>query len=82
MIKADLENKGTIAVTGSQDVILTEYTILTRVVLNQLAEDHGPEKALNILAGLGQIAAKDIDELGGNLKSMYNDIEEVFHNEI
>ena len=82
MIKADLENRGTIAVTGSTDVILTEYTILTRVVLNQLKGDHGTEKAMNILAGLGKIAASDIDELGGDLKNIYDSIDEVFHNEI
>ena len=82
MIKADLENKGTIAVTGSTDVILTEYTILTRVVLNQMQTDYGTEKAMALLAGLGQIAASDIDELGGNLKKIYNEVEEVFKNEL
>ena len=81
MITADMEN-GIIKITGYNDILLTEYTIITRVLLNQLTEDLNKESAFNVLAGLGQIAAKDITKLGGDVENIYKAIEEVYKNEL
>lgn len=81
MINADME-KGIIKITGYNDILLTEYTMITRVVLHQLKEDLNEEAAFKILANLGQIAAKDIDQLGGDVENIYKAIEEVYKNEV
>lgn len=81
MITADME-KGIIKITGYNDILLTEYTLVTRVLLNQLTEDLNKEAAFKVLAGLGQIAAKNIDKLGGDIEEMYESIEEVYKNEL
>ena len=81
MISVDME-KGLVKITGYNDIILTEYTMATRVLLNQLADDINEEAAFKILAGLGQIAAKDITKLGGDIEEMYKSIEEVYKNEL
>jgi len=81
MIVADLSNKGMIKVAGTTDEILTEYTVVTRVILNQLTSDFNKEKAFNILATIGQLAAEDIDNVHADIDKIYKTINEVYHEE-
>lgn len=66
---------------GPMDHILCEYTLLTRVILRELKEQFGEQTANEILAGLGKIAVKDVNEVH-NVTSMFDEVQEVFDNEV
>ena len=80
MIKIDC-NKGELACRGPLENILFEYTLLTRTILKEMQEQFGEEVANELFAGLGQIAAKNIDEVN-NPTDILKDINEVFPDEV
>lgn len=80
MIKVDC-NKGELACRGPLDSILFEYTLLTRTILKEMREQFGEEMANELFAGLGQIAAKNVDDLH-DVKNIIDEIDEVFPDEI
>ena len=86
MIHADTEKTGVINISGAVDIILTEYTVLTRLVMHQLKRDFGEDKAFEIVGKIGQVAARDIDQISGDIAKIQDNIidvlEEVFKNEI
>lgn len=76
MIKADSE-KGVYALNGPFDDILFEYTIVTKIIINQLTEMKDEEFALTMLAKLGQIAANNAKDLPKSAQNIYDTVEEV-----
>lgn len=62
MIKAEFEHEGMLSINGAQDVILTEYTVITQVILKQLIRNFGKETAFEMLATVGKIAVKHIEK--------------------
>ena len=80
MIKVDC-NKGELTLRGPLESLLFEYTLLTRTVLKEMREQFGEEMANELFAGLGQIAAKNIDEVH-NPTDILKDINEVFPDEV
>ena len=86
MLKVDLEKTGEVRLAGPIDDILTEYAVMTHTLLYQLNVEHGQEKAFLILAKIGQIAAKDLDQLALKIQETYDEIyeimDEVMKNEI
>ena len=86
MLKVDLQKTGEVRLSGSIDDILTEYTIVTHTLLYQLNLEHGQEKAFLILAKIGQIAARNLDQLKLEVQETYDEIyemmDEVMKNEI
>lgn len=64
MISVNLTT-GKIALTGSMDIMLTEYTALTTILLSQLKSLTDLETAFDITTLIGNLAAEDMDkELG------------------
>ena len=80
MIKID-STQGELNCNGPLDHLLCEYTLLTRVILKALKSNFGEELANKILAELGRIAVKDVDEVH-NVTKLYEDVDEVLDNEI
>ena len=77
MLKVDLQKTGEVRLSGSIDDILTEYTIVTHTLLYQLNLEHGQEKAFLILAKIGQIAARNLDQLKLEVQETYDEIYEM-----
>lgn len=75
MIKIDSSN-GELQARGHFDTILCEWTLLTRVIIKEVKEQFPEEVANELIAGLGQIAAKNPDEVH-NVTKLFNEIEEV-----
>lgn len=80
MIKIN-STKGELNCRGPLDLILFEYTLLTRVILKEMREQFGEKTANELFAGLGQIAAKNVNDLH-DVKSMMDEIDEVFPDEV
>lgn len=80
MIKVNAKN-GELNCRGPLENILFEYTLLTRVLLKEMREQFGEEIANKLLAGLGQIAAKNVNEVF-NVENIMDEIEEVFPDEV
>ncbi len=79
MIKADLK-KGILQGRGALDEMLTEYTLLTRMVLHELTSLTNEETAFKIVAELGKIAVNSEDITDGN--NTFDNVIEVLDNEI
>lgn len=77
MLKVDLQKTGEIRLSGSIDDILTEYTIVTHTLLYQLNLEHGQENAFLILAKIGQIAARDLDQIKLEVQETYDEVYEM-----
>lgn len=73
--------KGELNCRGPMDDILCEYTLLTRVILRELKSEFGEETANTILAGLGKIAVKDIDEVH-QVSNLFKEVDEVLNDEV
>lgn len=76
MIKAAIENEGVILINGEHDVILTEYTVLTQIVLKQLIRIHGKEEAFEMLAELGKLAVMHLEEENPGVEKIRREIIE------
>ena len=82
MIQAELDKNGVIKLTGELDLLLTEYTLITRIILHQLSVDHDKETAFKILAGIGQVAASNMEKLGGDVEGVYTELMKVLKDEL
>ena len=76
MIKIDSKN-GEMQARGPFDLILCEWTLLTRIILKELREQFPEDIANELFAGLGQIAAEEPSEVR-NVTKMFDKIEETF----
>lgn len=76
MIKVDSKN-GEFQARGPFDLILCEWTLLTRIIFKEMKEQFPEETANKLFAGLGMIAAKDTNEIR-NVTSMFDEIMKAF----
>lgn len=82
MIKADLEKSGMIQFSGDMELLLVEYTIITRVMLHNIKEQKNEETAFKLLAIIGKIAAEDLEQLGGDPEKILDRLIEGLKNDI
>ncbi len=82
MIKADLEKSGMIQFSGDMELLLVEYTIITRVMLHNIKEQKNEETAFKLLAIIGKVAAEDLEQLGGDPEKLLNKLIEGLKNDI
>lgn len=80
MIKVKMHD-GEVICNGSIDEILMEYTVLTKLLLKQISELTNEEKAFNILAKLGQIAADGYNK-STNYEKIWKEIDKVLTDEM
>ena len=73
--------KGEFKCIGPMDDILIEFTITIRAILKQLEEMKDKEAAYKMLARLGQIAAKDLDNLM-DMTQLSKDVNEAIDDEM
>lgn len=77
MIKIDSKN-GEFQARGPFDIILCEWTLLTRIILKEMREQFPLEIANKLFAGLGMIAAENTDEIQ-NVTDMFDKISKSFN---
>ena len=82
MIKADLEKSGMIQFSGDMELLLVEYTIITRVMLHNIKEQKNEETAFKLLAIIGKVAAEDLEQLGGDPEKVLDKLIEGLKNDI
>lgn len=82
MIKADLEKSGMIQFSGDMELLLVEYTIITRVMLHNIKEQKNEETAFKLLAIIGKIAAEDLEQLGGDPEKILDRLIEGLKNDV
>ena len=82
MIKADLEKSGMIQFSGDMELLLVEYTVITRVMLHNIKEQKNEETAFKLLAIIGKIAAEDLEQLGGDPEKILDRLIEGLKNDI
>lgn len=82
MIKADLEKNGMIQFSGDMELLLVEYTIITRVMLHNIKEQKNEETAFKLLAIIGKVAAEDLEQLGGDPEKILEKLIESLKNGI
>lgn len=80
MIDVNLE-KGNVRCSGGIDDILTEYTILTNVVIKEIQRMSNKETAFKVFAEIGKISVKNLDDQIDS-ETIYKDIVEVISNEL
>lgn len=80
MINANLE-KGIVSISGPEDIILTEMTVLIKVVLNRLTDEVNAEQANLIFANLANIAATNLENFD-NLTDIYKKVEKLLEKEL
>lgn len=80
MIKTSC-SEGELMCRGPIDEILTEYTIVTKMILRELHDMSNEEIAFKVLASLGQIAYKDYNKPFDAIE-LYNNVNEVITNEM
>ena len=80
MISANLA-KGIVSISGPEDIILTEMTILIKVILNRLTDEVSAETANLIFANLANIAATNLENFD-NLVDIYKDVEKLLDEEL
>ncbi len=80
MIKADC-SAGELMCRGPIDSILSEYTLLTQLMLKQIEEIKGEETAFTVLAKLGQLAADGYKD-NSDLDKIYKGVDKVIADEM
>lgn len=80
MINANLA-KGVVSISGPEDVILTEMTVLIKVILNRLTDEVNAETANSIFANLANIAATNLENFD-NLTNIYEEVEKLLEKEL
>lgn len=82
MIKADLEKSGIIQFSGDMELLLVEYTIITRVMLHNIKEQKNEETAFKLLAIIGKVAVEDLEQLGGDPEKILDKLIEGLKNDV
>lgn len=76
MLRADLE-KGVIAASGDVIQILTEFTVVSKVLMNTLESNYGSEAMQKLVAAAGQIAYEDYKDPSSNFANIPKRFEEL-----
>lgn len=76
MITVDTQ-QGKIVLSGTLPIFLTEYVIISKLILKQIKDEYPEEKANQILEGVSKVIAKEDSLFEGHIQDIADRIMEV-----